>query len=56
MAKLVEEQILVTLSRLVKEGGEVHTLASQEMVASLESIAQELIGDSAVVEAQVIGN
>ena len=56
MAKIIEEQILITIGRLVKEGAEVEDLATPDLVASLESIAQELIGESAIIEARVIGN
>jgi len=56
MAKIIEEQVLITIGRLVREGDVVESLATPELVASLESIAQELIGESAIAEARVIGN
>lgn len=56
MSKIIEETIVITIGRLVKEGAEVESLATQEIVTSIESIAQELIGDSAIIEARVVGN
>jgi len=56
MSKIVEEQIIITIGRLVKEGADVESLATADLVASVESIAQELIGDAALVEARVVGN
>lgn len=58
MAKIVEEQILIVIGRLVKEGAEVESIFDKnpDLVTSVESIAQELIGDAAIVEARIIGN
>ena len=58
MAKIIEEQILITIGRLVKEGANVESIfdSNPDLIASVESIAQELIGDVAIVEARVIGN
>ena len=50
MAKLVEEVIIVTLSRLVKAGHEGHSLVNSELLTNIESIVQELAGESAIVE------
>ncbi len=52
MARIVEEVIVIKLSRLVKDSEVTETLASPEIVASIEQVAQQLVGDSVVVEAQ----
>lgn len=55
MAKIVEEVIIIKLSRVVKDGGKSPAaVANQEILSTLESVAQELVGDGVVVEA-VIG-
>ena len=52
MAKIHEEVIVIKISKLVKEDHEVTqgTLAGQDIVVALEQVAQELVGESAVVE------
>lgn len=52
MARIVEEVIVIKLSRLVKDSEVTENLASPEVVASIEQVAQQLVGDSVVVEAQ----
>jgi hypothetical protein len=52
MARIVEEVIVIKLSKLVKDTDNVETLASPEVVASIEQVAQQLVGDSVIVEAQ----
>ena len=50
MAKIVEETVIIKLSRITKEGAKVESAVTEELVATLESVAQELVGDSVVVE------
>ena len=51
MAKIVEEIIVVRISRIVKDDAVDETrMDREELIATLETVAQELIGDSAVVE------
>jgi hypothetical protein len=51
MAKIVEDVLVIKFSKIVKdseeEGG---SIASPDIQAALEQVAQELIGDSVVVE------
>lgn len=51
MAKIVEDVILIKLSKIVKDndGGQV-LIASPEVQQALEQVAQELVGDNVVVE------
>jgi hypothetical protein len=51
MAKIVEEVVVIKLSKLVKENSEAgDTLATNDVCESLEQVAQELVGDNVVVE------
>lgn len=50
MAKIHEEMIVIRLSKLHKESQTVGTLAGEEIVANLEAIVQQLVGDDVVVE------
>jgi len=53
MAKIVEEMIVVKLSKLVKTGDVADSkLASDETVAALEQVVQELVGDNIIVEVE----
>ena len=51
MAKIHEEVVVIKLSKLVKDtdvGGEI---ATEDLVAALQSVAEELAGAGVVVEA-----
>jgi hypothetical protein len=50
MAKLFEESVVITLSRAVKEKGEVSTLINKELLETLEGVVVELVGNAAIVE------
>ena len=50
MAKIVEEVIVIKVSKLVKDNVEGDSIVGEETIASLEAVAQELVGDGAVVE------
>jgi hypothetical protein len=52
MAKIVEEVIIIKVSKLVKDGADGSNIISEETMTSLEAVAQELVGDSAVVEVE----
>jgi hypothetical protein len=51
MAQVLEEVILIKVSKLVKEGTG-QSLVSQETQQALEQVAQELLGDSVIVEVE----
>lgn len=51
MAKIIEEIIVIKVSKLVKDGADQH-LVPQDTVAALEQVAQELLGDSVIVEVE----
>lgn len=51
MAKIVEDVIVIKFSKIVKDNDSVESsIASAEVQAALEQVAQELVGDSVVVE------
>ncbi len=51
MAQIIEENIVIKVSKLVKSGtGE--TLVPEETLQALEQVAQELLGESVIVEVE----
>jgi hypothetical protein len=51
MAKIQEQMIVIKLSRLVKDSDDTSAgIANDEVVSSLEAVAQELVGDGVIVE------
>jgi hypothetical protein len=53
MAKIVTETVLITVSKLVRDGTATDSIVSDDFVAGIEAMAQEMVGDSsAVVEVQ----
>lgn len=50
MAKLIEKNIVITVSTLTKDGVEITNPVTEEVRLALEQVAQELLGDSFVVE------
>lgn len=55
MAKVVEEVIVIKLSKLVKQEAELAegSLASKETVAALEQVVEELVGEGIIVEVEM---
>lgn len=51
MAKIIEENILIKVSKLVKGNSDEH-LVSDETVQAIEQVAQELLGDAVIVEVE----
>lgn len=52
MAKIQEEIIVIKLSKLVKEGTEETSNITEELLATLTTVAEELVGNGVVVEAE----
>jgi hypothetical protein len=51
MARIVEDVLIIKFSKIVKDSeGEVTSVANQDVQQALEQVAQELVGDSVVVE------
>jgi hypothetical protein len=51
MAKIHEEIVVIKLSKLVKDSDAGDTIATPDIVAALQSVAEELAGAGIVVEA-----
>lgn len=51
MAQIIEENIIIKVSKLVKNGGE-ENLVPADTLAALEAVAQELLGESVIVEVE----
>jgi len=52
MAKIHEEIVLIKLSKLVKDTDPGTEIATADIVAALQSVAEELAGAGVVVEAE----
>lgn len=50
MAKIIEENIVVKISKLVKDPDAGAELTTPDMLQNLEAIAQELVGSNVIVE------
>jgi hypothetical protein len=50
MARIVEEVLVVKFSKIVKDSAGEEPSVTDETVAALEQVAQELVGDAVVVE------
>ena len=51
MAKIVTESVVITFSKIVKySDSDVSGIAGSDIQLALEQVAQELVGDSVVVE------
>jgi|APGre2960657423_1045063.scaffolds.fasta_scaffold38878_3 hypothetical protein len=53
MAKIQTETVVITFNKLIKDSESEVALLSDEQLAALEQVAQELAGDGIIVEAQV---
>jgi hypothetical protein len=51
MAKIIENVLVVKVSKLVKDGAD-ENLIPQETQQALEQVAQEILGDSVIVEVE----
>lgn len=52
MAKMIEEIIVIKLSKLVKDSDPSNTIADGDVQAALEQVAQELAGSGVLVEVE----
>ena len=51
MAKIHEEIVVIKLSKLIKDNDPGSEIATSDIVAALQSVAEELAGAGVVVEA-----
>jgi len=52
MAKILEEIVVIKLSKLVRDSDAGTEVASDDIVAALQSVAEELAGTGVVVETE----
>ena len=52
MAKIQEEVIVIKLSKLVKDNDNTDIITTDDIIAALTSVAEELVGTGVVVEAE----
>jgi hypothetical protein len=52
MAKIHEEIVVIKLSKLIRESDVDTEIASDDIVAALQSVAEELTGAGIIVEAE----
>lgn len=50
MAKINEQKITITLSKLVRDNTEEHPIMHDEMLATLIAVLQEMIGNDTLIE------
>ena len=50
MAKIQEEVVVITVSKLVKNEGSSTDVVTDDILAALASVAEELLGNGVVVE------
>jgi hypothetical protein len=53
MAKIHEEVIVLKVSKLVKNDDSVEPIVTESTITELEAVAQELFGDTVIVELEV---
>lgn len=57
MAKIMEDIIIIKLSKLVKESNvDPDPIITNDQVHALEQVAQELVGDAVIIEVHRDGN
>lgn len=52
MAKIYTETVVITLSKLVKDNDNTDIITTDDIIAALASVAEELAGPGVVVEAE----
>ena len=53
MAEIYTQTIQIHLNKLVKSSDDVPSLITEDLIVSLEAVAQELVGNSIIVEVSV---
>jgi hypothetical protein len=55
MAKIVSDAVVIEISRIAKDDQDLATVVNDEVIATLEQVVQQLVGDGAVVEVKTAG-
>lgn len=57
MAQIIKEKIIIELSRIVKNTStQTSSVISEDLLSTIESVSQELVGNQCVVEVSVLEN
>lgn len=52
MAKMIEDVVVIKLSKLVKDSDPTAAIVTEDVQAALEQVAQELAGEGVLVEVE----
>jgi hypothetical protein len=52
MAKMIEDVLVIKLSKLVKDSESSENIVTEDIHAALEQVAQELVGNGVLVEVE----
>ncbi len=55
MAKIVSDAVVIEISRIAKDDQDLGPVVDAEMVATLEQVVQQLVGDGVIVEVKTAG-
>jgi hypothetical protein len=50
MAKIIEELVIVKLSKLVRDDSDDQNLLDDKTINNIEQVVQEIVGDGVVIE------
>jgi hypothetical protein len=50
MAKINEQKITITLSKLIRDNTEEYSIMHEEMLATLIAVIQEMVGNDTLIE------
>lgn len=52
MAKMIEEVVIIKLSKLVKDSEDIENISDSQLLVAIEEVAQELAGANVLVEVE----
>ena len=55
MARIHSDAIVIEVSRIAKDDQQLESIVNEEIVATLEQVVQQLVGEGAVVEVKAAG-
>ena len=55
MAKIVSDAVVIEISRIAKDDENLTSVVDESMVATLQQVVEQLVGEGAVVEVKTAG-
>lgn len=55
MAKIVSDAVVVEISRIAKDDETLESIVNDDMVATLQQVVEQLVGEGIVVEVKTAG-